>query len=66
LEYLLKALRIWLIKIKNHPNTIRCFQSLATCYQAANMEENFWEWLQEQLSEKEWAALLELITPLIS
>ncbi len=66
LEYLLKALRIWLIKIKNHPNTIRCFQGLASCYQEANMEKDFGEWLKEQLSEKEWAALLELIASLIT
>ena len=66
LEYYMKAFRILLNTIKNHPNTISCFQNIATCYQAANMEKDFGEWLQEQLSEKEWAALLELITPLIS
>ena len=62
LEYVFKAFRIRLIKIKNHPNTIDCFQGLATCYQAANMEKDFGEWLQEQLSEKEWAALLDFIS----
>jgi tetratricopeptide (TPR) repeat protein len=64
MEYFLKAFRIRLIKIKNHPNTILCFQNLATCYQAANMEKDFAEWLKERLNEKEWEALLELIESL--
>ena len=62
LEYVFKAFRIRLIKIKNHPYTIDCFQSLSTCYQEANIEKDFGEWLQEQLSEKEWAALLDFIS----
>ena len=53
LEYYLKAFRILLNTIKNHPNTITCFQNIALCYQEANMEKDFEEWLQGQLSEKE-------------
>ena len=50
LEYYGKALRILLNTIKNHPNTISCFQNLALCYQEANMEKDFEEWLQEQFN----------------
>ena len=53
LEYYMKAFRILLNTIKNHPNTITCFQNIALCYQAAKKEKEFGEWLQEQLSEKE-------------
>ena len=60
LEYFLKAFRIRLIKIKNHPNTISCFINLAICYQKANMEKDFDEWMKERLNEEEWAAYLEL------
>ncbi len=61
-EYYMKAFRILLNTIKNHPNTITCFLNIALCYQEANMEKDFREWLQEQLSEKEWAALLDFIS----
>jgi tetratricopeptide (TPR) repeat protein len=50
LEYFLKALKILLIKNKNHPNTTSCFMNLAICYQKANMEKDFDEWLEEQFS----------------
>ena len=53
LEYFLKALRIWLQRDVNHPNAQTIFKNLTICYQAANMEKDFGEWLQEQLSEKE-------------
>jgi tetratricopeptide (TPR) repeat protein len=62
LEYYMKAFRILLNTIKNHPNTISCFQNIALCYQEANMEKDFGEWLQEQLSEKEWAAYMDFIS----
>jgi len=60
-------LRVWQQKtisrvaIKKHPNTMTCLQSLILCYQAANIEKDFVEWLKERLNEKKWAALLELI-----
>ena len=64
LEYYMKALRIWLHRDVNHPNAKTIFANLFASYQAANMEKDFFEWLQEQLSEKECAALLELIKSL--
>ena len=57
----MKALKILLIKNKNHPNTLSCLMSLAGCYEKANMEKSFTEWLKEKLNEKEWEALLELV-----
>jgi tetratricopeptide (TPR) repeat protein len=61
LEYFLKALRIWLNRDVNHPNANIIFGNLIDCYQEANMEKDFVEWLKERLDEKEWKALLELI-----
>jgi tetratricopeptide (TPR) repeat protein len=60
LEYYLKALRILLIKNKNHPNAKITIENLAICYQEANMEKDFDEWMKERLNEEEWAAYLEL------
>ena len=60
LEYVLKAFRIRLIKIKNHPDTIDCFLGLTICYQKANMEKDMDEWMKERLNEEEWEAYLEL------
>ena len=60
LEYFLKALRIWLKRDVNHPNAKTIFGNLFDCFQAANMEKDFGEWLKEQLNEKEWEAYLEL------
>ena len=64
LEYVLKAFRIRLIKFENHQDTISSFQDLIICYQMANMEKDFFEWLKEQLNEKEWVAYLVLMVSL--
>ena len=50
LEYYLKALRIWLNRDVNHPNAKIIFGNLIDCYQKANMEKDFEEWLQEQFN----------------
>ena len=62
LEYYMKALRIWLYRDVNHPNAKTIFYNFTDCYQNTNIEKDFGEWLQGQLSEKEWAAYMDFIS----
>jgi len=59
-----EALKLWLSIDIQDSNAKTIFENLIFCYQAANKEKDFVEWLKEQLNEKEWAALLELVKSL--
>ena len=60
LEYYGKALKIWLNKDPNHPDAILYSKNFRNCYNAANKETPFEQWLKERLNDKEWKAFMEL------
>ena len=59
-EYYEKALKTWLNKDPNHPDAILYFKNFRNCYNAANKETPFEQWLKKRLNEKEWEAYLKL------